>query len=75
MPQVLNFFFEELTPRRLKLQSVKSKALQHCLQAFNLFFLHTQKNNDIIQVDQTGWIIQLSQAIGYQSLEGCWSIA
>ena len=31
MPQVLNFFFEELTFRGLKLLSVESKTLQHCL--------------------------------------------
>ena len=31
MPQVLNFFLEELTFGRLKFQSMESKMLQHCL--------------------------------------------
>ena len=34
-----------------------TEAFGDCLQAFYVFFLHAQVNDEIIQIDQTGQII------------------
>ena len=33
---------------------MKSEAFENCSQAFDVFFLHAQVNDDIMQMDQTG---------------------
>ena len=49
-----------LTLQRLEFQSMELEMLKDCLQVLNVFLLCAQMNNDVIQIDQTGQIIQLS---------------
>ena len=36
---------------------MKPEAFEDCLQTFDVFFLHTQINNDVAKIHQTGGII------------------
>ena len=54
MSQIVNLALEELTLGQLEFQMVLSEALKLNVQAMQVLFLHLQKDNHFIQVNQAG---------------------